>query len=157
MSARTLISDQIATFIESGLSINVATRDSDLEPDGAIAWAARVHEDREQITIYLHKEAAQAMVRNVNAHPGIAVLFERPTGHRACQVKGVFVSTRPAKPAERTAVEKQFESFFLDLEAIGIPRAMVSNLKIWPCTAIQFRATDVFEQSPGPGAGEPLR
>jgi len=157
VAARAFISDEIAAFIESGLSINVGTCDSELEPDGAIAWAARVHDDRQQITIYLHKEAALAMVRNLNEHPGIAVLFERPTSHRACQVKGVFVSSRAAKPTERTTVKKQFESFFMDLEGIGIPRAMVSGLMIWPCTAIQFRATDVFEQTPGPGTGEPLR
>lgn len=157
MTARPLISNELATFIESGLSINVGTRDEALEPDGVIAWAARVHEDRAQLTIYLHKDAADAMLRNLREFPRIAVLFERPTSHRACQVKGNFVSSRPAKAAERAQVEQQSENFCADLEGIGIPRELLTGLEIWPCVAIQVRATQLFEQTPGPGAGEPLR
>ena len=154
---RPLISDTLATFIESGLSINVGSHDKNLEPDGAIAWAARVHEDRAQITIYLHRDAAQAMLRNLRVCPEIAVLFEQPTNHRACQVKGTFVSSRTAKAAERALVENQSELFCRELEGIGIPRALMTGLEIWPCVAIQMRATEFFEQTPGPGAGEPLR
>lgn len=155
--ARPLISDTLATFIESGLSINVGSRDKNLEPDGGIAWAARVHDDRGQITLYLHRDAAKAMLRNLRKYPEIAVLFERPTNHRACQVKGTFVSSRPAKNAERALVENQSELFSKDLEALGIPRELLTGSEIWPCVAIQLRAAELFEQTPGPGAGEPLR
>jgi hypothetical protein len=155
--ARRLISDELADFIESGLSINIGTGNAKREPDGAIAWAAQVHDDRSQLTLYLHKEAAKAMLRNLRAHPEIAVLFELPTSHRACQVKGRFVSTRPAKKTERAEVERQVDGFFSDLEGIGIPRTLLAELEIWPCVAIQMRATELFEQTPGPGAGEPLR
>ena len=143
--------------MESGLSINVGTRDSELEPDGVVAWAARVHDDRTQLTIYLHKDAAEAMVRNLRVHPEIAVLLERATSHRACQVKGRFVSSRPAKASERAEVEQQIDKFWADLEGIGIPRTLSGGYRVWPCTAIQMRATQLFEQTPGPGAGEPLR
>ena len=157
VTGRPLISDELANFLESGLSINVGTRDDELQPDGAIVWAVHVHDDRAQLTIYLHKDAARAMLRNLRAHPGIAVLFERPTSHRACQVKGRFVSTRPARTTERAEVERQVDSFFTDLEGLGIPRAMVDGLETWPCVAIQLRADQLFEQTPGPGAGERLR
>jgi hypothetical protein len=152
-----LISDELAGFLESGISINIATRDDELQPDGAVAWAVRVHEDRAHLTLFLHKEAAAALMRNLKSHPEIAVAFDRPTTHRACQVKGRMVSTRPGKAAERTEVERQIEGFFADLEGIGIPRGMVAGFKTWPCVAIQMRVTELFEQTPGPGAGEPLR
>ena len=154
---RPLISDTLATFIESGLSINVGSRDKDLEPEGVIAWAARVHEDRAQITVYMHRDAAQAMLRNLRVCPEIAVLFERPTNHRACQVKGTFVSSRTAKATERALVDNQAELFCKELEGIGIPRTLLGGQEIWPCVAVQMRATKLFEQTPGPGAGEPLR
>ena len=157
VAGRPFISDELAAFLESGLSINIGTRDNELEPDGVIAWAVRVHDDREQLTIYLHKAAADAMVRNLRVHPQIAVLFERPTSHRGCQVKGSFVSTRAARAAERAEVEKQIDGFCADLEGIGIPRALASGYQIWPCSAIRMRATELFEQTPGPGAGEPLQ
>jgi hypothetical protein len=102
VAGQPLISDELGGFLESGLSINVGTRDGKLQPDGAIAWAVRVHDDRAHLTLFMHKEAAQAMLKNLRAHPEIAVTFDLPTSHRACQVKGRFVSTRPAKAAERT-------------------------------------------------------
>jgi len=157
VAAKSLISDELAAFIESGLSINVGTRDSEMEPDGVVAWAARVHDDRAQITIYLHNDAADAMLRNLRVHPEIAALFERPTSHRACQVKGRFLSARPAKASERAEVENQIGKFSTDLEAIGIPRAMSSGSQVWPCAAIQMRVSELFEQTPGPGAGKPLQ
>jgi hypothetical protein len=157
VAAKRLISDDIAGFLESGLSINVGTCDDDLQPDGAVAWAARVHDDRAHLTLFMHKEAAQAMLRNLTVHPEIAIAFDCPPTHRACQVKGRFVSTRAGKPAERTEVERQVDHFGADLEAIGIPRAMVAGWKVWPCVALEVRVTELFEQTPGPGTGEPLR
>ena len=156
MTARRLISDELAGFLQSGVSINVATRDDELQPEGAIAWAARVHDDRSHVTVFLPESSGRAMLRNLKVHPEIAIVFDKATSHRACQVKGRFVSTRRSKVAERAEVERQLDELFVDLEMIGIPRAMAAAWKIWPCVAIEMRVTQLFEQTPGPGAGEPL-
>src|SRR5687767_13896198 len=103
------IADQTARFLESGLSITVATRDGALQGDGAAAWAARVHTNRTRLTVFLYDEAARGMLRNLESHPEIAVLFDQPTTHRACQVKGVYRSSRRARAGERALVERQVE------------------------------------------------
>ena len=157
MTARRLISDELAGFLQSGVSINVATRDDELQPDGAVAWAASVHENRSHLTVFLPESSGRAMLRNLKVHPEIAIVFDKATSHRACQVKGRFASTRRSKVAERAEVERQLDGLFMDLEAIGIPRAMAAGWKIWPCVAIDLRVTQLFEQTPGPGAGEPLK
>jgi len=72
VAAKSLISDELAAFIESGLSINVGTRDSEMEPDGVVAWAARVHDDRAQITIYLHNDAAVS-AQKANFQPQLRI------------------------------------------------------------------------------------
>jgi hypothetical protein len=152
-----VISEPLATFLESGLSINVATRDGELQPDGEVAWAVRVHDDRVHLTVFLYEKAAPAMLRNLQRHPEIALALDQPTSHRACQVKGRFVSARRGRTTERAEVERQVNGFFTELEAIGIPPAMVTGFKTWPCVAIEVRVTQLFEQTPGPGTGEPLR
>ena len=156
METNPLISEELAGFLESGLVIMVASRDDELQADGAWAWAAQVHEDRSHLTVFLYEKAATAMLRNLQTHSEIAVAFERPSDHRACQVKGHFVSSRRGRTAERAVVERQRNGFLTQLETIGIPRAMVSGWEFWPCVAIQLRATRSFEQTPGPGAGEPM-
>jgi hypothetical protein len=156
VTANPLIPEDLVGFLQSGLSINVATRDRALQPDGAVAWAARVHDDRSHLTVFLYEKSGQVLLKNLKAHPEIAVVFDKPTTHRACQVKGRFVSSRRGKAAERAEIERQLGGLSEDLEAIGIPRVMTAGWKIWPCVAIQLQVTQLFEQTPGPGAGEPL-
>jgi hypothetical protein len=152
-----LIPDELVAFLESGLSIVAATRDGDLQPDGAAALAVRVHEDRTAVTVFFNPEAADRMLRNLKSHPQIALDLDLPTTHRACQVKGLYVASRTARAEERPEIERQVEGFAADLQAIGIPRAMTAGLKTWPCTALEVRVTELYEQTPGPGAGEPWR
>jgi hypothetical protein len=157
VSPKTLISGELGAFLESGLSIVAATRDGELQPDGAVIWAARVHEDRAHLTVFLHDKAARQLLRNLKKHPAIALDFDLPTSHRACQVKGVYVSSRRARSAEQAVVDTQIDRFGADLEAIGIPRAMMTGWTTWPCTAMEIRVTEIYEQTPGPGTGEPIR
>jgi hypothetical protein len=152
-----LISKEIAEFIESGVAIVVGTRNGDLAPDGAAAWAARVAPDGVRVTVYLYEEAGHAALRNLRSYPEIALDIDSPITHRACQIKGLFVSSRIATEAERPLVERQIDDFGTELETIGIPRAMTEGWKTWPCLALEIRATQLFEQTPGPGTGEPLR
>ncbi len=151
-----LISEELVGVVEGGLSITVACRDAELRPDGAPAFAARVHDDRAHVTLYVPEKAAPPLIRKLEKHPEIAALFDRPTSHRAIQLKGRFVSSRRARVAERAEVVRQLAGFVRELEEIGIPPAMSAAWQPWPCVAVVFQVTDCFEQSPGPGAGERL-
>jgi hypothetical protein len=151
------IGEELAAYLQAGISITVATRDGDLRPDGARGWAVRVHEDREHLTVFVYEAAAGAVLRNLESHPEIALAFDRPADNRACQLKGLFVRSRRARDDEEAEVARQVDGFLRELEALGIPRAMTGGWKSWPCAALELRATHLYEQTPGPGAGEPLR
>jgi hypothetical protein len=151
------ISAELAAYLEAGVSITVGTRDGALNPDGARAWAVRVDADRVHLTVFVHAGAAPALLRNLEAHPEIALAFDRPIDNRACQVKGRFETSRRARADERAMVERQADGFLAQLETIGIPRALTAGWMVWPAVAIRLRVTELFEQTPGPGAGEPLR
>lgn len=151
-----LISDEMAAFLESGLAMVVATRDGDLRPDGTSAWAVRVHEDGIHLTLFLYEEAAERAMRNLKEHPQIAIDLDHPSTHRACQLKGEVVASRPARDDERPEIERQLEALSAILDTIGIPPAAFSGWLNWPCVAFEVRATALFEQTPGPGTGGPL-
>lgn len=156
MKTRPLISKELAGFLESGLSFTVATRDRELQADGARAWAARVSADRTRLTLFLHRPSAAVTLRNLKVHPEIAVCVDRPSDSHCCQLKGRFVASRPARAGERAEVERQAEGFRAELEAIGIPRIMTAGWSYWPSVAVEVEVTAIFEQTPGPGAGDPL-
>lgn len=151
-----VISAELAEFLESGLSITAGTRDDQLQPDGARAWAMRVHEDGAHLTVYFYSKAAPAILRNLETCPLLALSIDRPTDSRACQIKGTFVGSRRGRAGERAEVTRQVEGFLDGLAAIGIPRAMTEGWQFWPCVAVDIRVAELFEQTPGPGAGDPL-
>jgi hypothetical protein len=156
VSKTPLLNEELAGFLESGLAITASTRDGELWPAGAWGWAVKVHADRSHLTLFLHDAAAAAMLENLEAHPEIALALDLPSTHRACQVKGRYVSSRRARADERSLVERQVEALRADLEVIGVPRAMTAAWRPWPCTALKVLVTHLYDQTPGPGTGEPL-
>lgn len=157
MEPRPLISDAFKEYLESGLSITLGTRDDEMNPDGARGYAVRVEEDRRRLTVFVYAKAAPAILANLEAHPEIALALDRPTDNRACQLKGIFRASRRGRAAERAEVERQVDGFLRDLEQIGIPRTMTDGWLHWPCVALTVDITEIYEQTPGPGAGEPMR
>lgn len=148
-----MIEPDLRAFLEGGLGIHIGTRTSRLEPNGARALAVKVEDDRLHLIVYLADVAARRVVPDLRANSAIAVGFARPIDERACQIKGIFVEVRPAAGDERRLVEEQFDGFRTNLEHIGIPRIGTSGWITWPAVAIRFRATTIFEQTPGPDAG----
>lgn len=148
-----MIEPDLRAFLEGGLGIHIGTRTSRLEPNGARALAVKVEDDRLHLIVYLADVAARRVVPDLRANSAIAVGFARPIDERACQIKGIFVDVRPAAGDERRLVEEQVDGFRTNLEHIGIPRIGTSGWITWPAMAIRFRATTIFEQTPGPDAG----
>ena len=148
-----MIEPDLRAFLEEGLGIHIGSRNSRLEPNGARGLAVTVEDDRLHLIVYLAETAARRVVADLRATGAIAVGFARPVDDRACQIKGIFVDARPAREDERAIVERQFDGFRSSLERIGIPRLGTSRWITWPAVAIRFRATAIFEQTPGPDAG----
>jgi hypothetical protein len=149
-----MLPEEFKAFLESGVSISIATRNAALEPDGTRVWAAKVDDDRVHVTAYLTAKTADPILTNLEANQRVAICFDRPSDSLACQLKGVFVDSRRCRPDERAEIERQFECFLADLKIIGVPSELFTGWVRWPAVAVRFKVTDVFKQSPGPGAGE---
>jgi hypothetical protein len=148
-----MIDPEIAEFLQGATGIHVATRNAQLDPNGARALAATVDEAGSHLVVYLARVAAERLLPDLEHNGQAAVSFGRPIDERACQVKGVLVSVRDAAEAERGLVSAHWERFLANLEQIGILRGGSAAWATWPCVAIQLRVTAVFEQSPRPGTG----
>jgi len=148
-----MIGAELSTFLQEGLGIYVGTRNAALEPSGARATAAIVEADGAHVTVFVPAIAADCLLTDLRANQQIAVSFGRPVDDRACQVKGVFVEARQARDDERDVVARQWNAFLGKLETIGIPRTATRGWATWPAVAVRFKSTAVFDQTPGPGAG----
>jgi hypothetical protein len=151
-----LITPPIAAFIEGPNSIMVASHDADLVPEIARAIAVRCAPDGQHVTVVLPTLASHGVIQQLQADPRIAIVLELSSTHRTLQIKGRVVSQRATPDAERALVEQAVLDFAAVLEQIGMPRRLTERLIFWPATSLEVQVDQLFEQSPGPGAGEPL-
>jgi hypothetical protein len=147
----------IAEFVEGGVGIHLGTRNARFEPNGARALAVKVNAEGTLLTVFLSAIAADRLLADLESNGQAAVSFGRPVDERACQIKGVVVGIRAAEAAERELVEGQWQGYLTQLNLIGIPREPLANWTIWPALAVTLKATALFEQTPGAGAGEAMR
>jgi hypothetical protein len=151
-----MIEPALAAFLQEGLAIHIGTRNERHHPNGARGIAVTIDGDGSHAIIYVAKIAAARVLPDLRSNGHVAAVFCRPTDDRTCQIKGLFVSARPAREAERPVLLAQWDGFLLNLERIGIPRATLRAWTTWPAVAIRFRPTALFDQTPGPHAGAPL-
>lgn len=152
-----IVSEDLAELFESGVSILVGTRDASLVPEATRGCGAIVHPDRRRLTIFLPTSVAGRAVANLEDNGKIAVGFSRVLDHRTIQVKGKLEGTRPATDAEREVIARYHVAYAEMIYMVGIPRARTRTMNVWPSVAITFEVTDIFHQTPGPGAGERLK
>ena len=144
----------MAEFLQQGVAIHIGTRNERFEPNGARVVALRVEDDRQHVVAYVPAIAAPRVLHDLETNGQGAVTVARPIDDRAAQVKGVFVSSWQATDEERPVVEAQWQGCLGRLETVGIPPAAAANWAVWPCMAIRLRVDAVFDQTPGPKAGE---
>jgi hypothetical protein len=151
-----MITTELAAFLQEGIGIHIGSRNARLEPSGARATAVRVEDDGASLLVFVSKVAFKRVQPNLESNGLAAVSFGRPIDDRACQVKGTFLSARAAKASEREFVMTQWDRFLGSCEAIGISRLGAERWVTWPSVAIKMRVTAVFEQTPGPQAGQAI-
>jgi hypothetical protein len=150
------IPEELVDFFEGGTSILVGTCDAAQRPENARAVGARVARDRRRIEIYLNEATAARTLANLKTNPRIAVCFCRPIDHRTVQVKGRALSSRTADDSEKVVVERYLSAFVEALYLVGMTRSLTSRLGRWPSVVVELEVSELFHQTPGPGAGRRL-
>lgn len=151
-----MIDQQLSALLHDGVGIHIGTRNQQFEPNGARAIAARVEEDGQHLVIFISSVAAARVLADLESNGLAAVVFARPRDERACQVKGTFVSSRPTTVDEQAVALAQWNAFLDGLDYIGIPPAAAATWINVADLAIRLKVTAIFEQTPGPQAGQAL-
>jgi hypothetical protein len=153
-----IISQEIASFIQSGVSIIVGVVGADGRARAGRALASRVMEGG--IIRLIYPEEGNSVVTAAAQSGGqIAVTFSAPLSHRTIQIKGVNCRTEALGPEDRISADFQSDVFAAVLIGIGYPSAFVSafcDYRATPLSVLSFSVRAAFEQTPGPGAGRSI-
>ncbi len=159
MSGAPLVDEELAAFLQSGLSLHVASRGEGLLPRLVRALGCRVSEDRRRVTVYLLRSQGGEMLEDFARSGAIAFVASMPSTHRTVQLKGDDARLAPPEAADEAIVAAQAAAFTADLVRLGYDESLPRLLLAGDCgdvVAVTFTPTQAFVQTPGPGAGAPI-
>src|SRR5689334_15286039 len=125
-----LITPELARFLEGPNSIIVATQDGRLMPDCTRALVLRCEGDG--VVLWLPAAIAARTEANLAVDPRIAVAAELPSAHVTRQLKGVATRVQPAPDSRRAMLDEAFEAFTQQCMTVGLPRRLLDRVIRWP-------------------------
>ncbi len=154
-----LIDEELAAFLQAGVSLHVASRGATNVPGLVRAIGCRVSADRRRVTAFLQASQCGALLADFALNGAIAFVASLPSTHRTVQLKGSDAKAGPTQPGDDALAARERAAFRDDLVALGydpeMPLALTGGA--WSeVVAVTFTPTSAFVQTPGPGAGAPL-
>lgn len=158
-ASQPILDASVAAFIQSGLSITVASCGERLVPSIAKAVGCQVAPDRRAVTVLLFADHAETVCRDIARNGRIAVCFSRPSTHQTVQLKGSDAVPVPTTPQDIATARQNLDRFAHDLDPLGWKNDFVDAL-LWrdpaDLVALRFSPEAAFAQTPGPAAGTAL-
>jgi hypothetical protein len=159
MQSSIALPEDIAAFIQRGISMTLASRDDRFVPSIAKGVGCRVSPARDSVTVLVFANAAEALLRDVAHCSQLAAVFSQPSTNRTLQIKGRDVTTAPAGPAEAALARRFIALLAEELRPLGWSADYVHDV-FWHdpvhLVALSFTPQGAFQQTPGPAAGAAL-
>jgi hypothetical protein len=148
-----------AAFIQGPVSVIVASRNAELVADVMRGCGCRVSRNRRAVTVLVEPGPASTLLDDIAANGMIAVVFSQPSTHRTIQLKGTDARVVTVTAADRAAARRHLRDWAEDLGHLGYGAALAAALHggSGALAAIRFTPSAAFQQTPGPGAGQPLK
>jgi len=161
VSEGTLLDEAAAAFLRRpGVSITAASRDEGNVSRIGRCLGCRVSADRKRVTVFVASGQYRAFFAALDASRTIAAVFSLPSTHRTMQLKGSDAAVAPLARGDAEIIARHVDDFVEELGSLGYHREMVRAYhwcEIEAVRAITFTPSAAFEQTPGPGAGAPLK
>lgn len=150
-----MIAGDVARFLEGHVMILVATRDAAHRPHIGRGTGARFDTSSGRIRLLVSSSQWVGAVDNAICGAPVAATFVKPDDYRAYQIKGTIGEVRPATAEEQALGTRYVEEMLAVMGALGVSRLQLSSTLVdRDLAAISFMPTDLFVQTPGPGAGQ---
>lgn len=139
--------------------MSVAARDANNRPVVARAFGCRVSADRRVVTIFLGKAHSPLALQCLRENGVIALAVTRPISHETLQLKGRVIGFAPVTEADLEEMQAYQASVLEEIMPKGYTPGFVKAVfgAAGECVAVSFEPAALFNQTPGPHAGEQLK
>jgi hypothetical protein len=151
-----VIDDELRAFVEADLSVHVGTRNANMVPDSVRGWAPKVSPDGRALELFVDRPASTVSVTNLRDNGRIAVCLSNIVTNRSVQLKGRCVELGDPLPGDWQWLDRHRQAFMDTCSMIGFPPPVIRNMWSTQVVKIRFVPEDIYNQTPGPGAGKAL-
>ena len=149
-----------ADFIRGPVSVLAASHDAQLTPNLSRAVGCTLDVEANNFVVFLAASRSAALLDDLRANRRIAVVLSRPSTHESLQIKADDAEVMALPMSARTLVDDYHARMIAETGALGLSLAAVQALfSVEPDDIVAVRCTPqaIFEQTPGPNAGNLLQ
>ena len=147
------------SFMESGVSIRVASHDTQNRPVQGHAGGCRVAAGGGRVTLFLSRAKYPLLLDAIRRSGVVAANFIEPSTNKSFQVKGEAAELAEPESGDPERIAAYLNLFAADLERINVRGALgraVLAIQPGDLAAIAFTPIIAFTQTPGAKAGKPI-
>ena len=152
--------EHIAFMSRDAISTAISTRNHSNRSAVSKGLAVRVRADRRTVEIFVDAERSTEVLNDVRAQSPVAVVCSEPSTHRTIQVKGPGAAIEMLAADEVQFVAGKVDALVKHIVPLGYAdNAIRVYLTYTPSRLVKivFPASAAFLQTPGPGAGAPIK
>jgi len=141
-----------------GLAIALGTRNSELQPAFVRGFGISLRNDGKALSVFISKTQAAQTLANLKENGRAALVAAHVGTLTTRQFKGAYVSHTDVGESDLPSVEKNLTEF-IAICAKYFGEQMAAQFRafnIFPLIAVTFSIEDIFDQTPGPGAGKKI-
>ena len=156
-----MIPGKILRFLEQHANIAVAgIRDANLVPAGCRISGWRLHSNGQTITLFIAPPMTERIIAMLEENRQIAVTVGENQTHETYQLKGRYLRNRSVEADDFAYVGRLRERYLRSIRSEipeGVPEAYVIAVAVPdPGVAVDVEVSEIYVQTPGPGAGSRL-
>ena len=154
------LATEIVALIKGPVAIAVASRDADHFPSLCHAYGCRWDAKGQILRIFVLADEAKPVLANIAANGEVAAVFSDVRTLRSLQIKGRDGHMLDFDAKDSRQQESHYRQTADGLLAAGYPdgpaRGYFDVPAKAPLVTLAFTPVDIFQQTPGPNAGDRL-
>jgi hypothetical protein len=150
---------RLRELLQGGVAIVVATRDAANIPVVTRGGGCYVRPD-DSMVLYVATDQSARWLGILRCTGSIATVFGVPHTYESYQVKGSDARIVVLDEADRERVQAYRRALFANLVKIGMPESLSAGMlpqDPMVFVGVEFTPSEIYCQTPGPGAGARIR
>jgi len=153
------LSEEIATFLQTRACLVLSAASESLVPELCLSIACLISPDRRRVRVVFDRRSADPLLTLLPGSGLVALAGSQVLTMRTVQVKGSQATLEPVPAAERTLVAESVARMRVEFDKIDFHDPYTVTLLDYDpneLVCVGFTPTAVFDQTPGPQAGQPI-